>query len=242
MVGRRLDGAVVSVRGALTVAAVEFSKLIGQLKIRITLTACIVSPFVFAAAMAVQSALPEDTLFGRSVKDSGFAIPLVILGFAALWVFPALTSVVGGDMFSAEDRYATWATVLTRSRSRAEVFGGKIVDGVRLLPRRRDVSRRQQPGCWNARHRCSAGGQSVRHPPFTRRSAAHCRAGLGSVVPPSAFTALSLLVSVATRSSAAGIGLPVLIGLAMQGLAFIDGRSPSGICSSCQRSAPGTGF
>ena len=38
-----------------------------------------------------------------------------------------LTSVVGGDLFSAEDRYGTWKTVLTRSRSRAEVFAGKVL-------------------------------------------------------------------------------------------------------------------
>ena len=54
-------------------------------------------------------------------------MPLVVLGFAALWAFPVLTSVVGGDLFSAEDRYGTWATVLTRSRSRAEVFAGKVL-------------------------------------------------------------------------------------------------------------------
>ena len=77
--------------------------------------------------MRVQSSVPEDTLFGRSVKESGFASPLVVLGFAALWVFPVLTSVVGGDLFSAEDRYGTWTTVLTRSRSRAEVFAGKVL-------------------------------------------------------------------------------------------------------------------
>ena len=40
------------------------------------------------------------------------------------------------------------------------------------------------------------------------------------------FTALAVLLSIATRSSAAGIGLPVLIGLAMQLYAFIDGPEP----------------
>src|SRR6185295_10166450 len=88
---------------------------------------CVASPFAFAAAMRLQSTLPEDTLFGRSVKESGFASPLVVLGFAALWAFPVLSSVVGGDLFSAEDRYGTWTTLLTRSRSRAEMFAGKVL-------------------------------------------------------------------------------------------------------------------
>ena len=208
----------------LTVAAVEFSKLIGQLKVRIALMVCVAGPFVFAAAMAAQSALPEDTLFGRGAKDSGFAIPLVVLGFAALWVFPALTSVVGGDLFSAEDRYGTWATVLTRSRSRAEVFGGKVLTafGFSLVAF----------ACL-AVSSVAAGLLVIGVQPMINLSGimlspadAFDRVVLAwaSVLPPVfGFTALSVLLSVATRSSAAGIGLPVLIGLTMQGYAFIDG-------------------
>src|SRR5262245_3168222 len=77
--------------------------------------------------MRVQSAVPADTLFGRAVRESGFATPLVVLGFAALWVFPVVASVAGGDLFSSEDRYGTWPTILTRARSRAEVFSGKVL-------------------------------------------------------------------------------------------------------------------
>ena len=75
--------------------------------------------------MRVQSSVPTDTLFGRTVGESGFAVPLVVLGFAALWVFPVLASIVSGDLFSSEDRYGTWTTVLTRSRSRGELFAGR---------------------------------------------------------------------------------------------------------------------
>jgi ABC-2 type transport system permease protein len=45
-----------------------------------------------------------------------------------------------------------------------------------------------------------------------------------SVLPPAfGFTGLAILLSVATRSSAAGISLPVVVGLTMQLLAFLDG-------------------
>jgi ABC-2 type transport system permease protein len=44
------------------------------------------------------------------------------------------------------------------------------------------------------------------------------------VLPPVfALTAVAMLVSIVTRSSAAGIGVPVLIALVMQLLALIDG-------------------
>ncbi len=79
------------------VCAAECFKIIRQLKTRATLAACVAGPFAFAAVIRLQSSLPEDTLFGRSVKDSGFALPLVILGFAALWAFPVLSSMVSGD-------------------------------------------------------------------------------------------------------------------------------------------------
>ena len=47
---------------------------------------------------------------------------------------------------------------------------------------------------------------------------------LNASLPPAlAFTALAVVLSVATRSSIAGIGLPVLAGLTMQLLAFVDG-------------------
>jgi len=213
-----------SVHGLLSVADTERAKLAKQLKVRLVLLACVVAPFGFAAAMRVQDSLPEDTLFGRAVKDSGFALPLVILGFAAFWAFPAMTSVVGGDMFSAEDRYGTWSTLLTRSRSRREVFAGKVlvassfsVIAVMVL----------------AAASMAAGVLVLGVQPLVDLSGVERRpveaalrvvVAWGSVLPPAmAFTAVAALVSVATRSSAAGIGLPVLAGLALQLGAMLDG-------------------
>ena len=205
-----LGGGLVSIRGVRAVAGVECSKLAAQFKARIVLAACALGPFAFAAAMRVQSSLPTDTLFGRAVKESGFAVSLVVLGFAALWAFPVLTSVVGGDLFSAEDRYGTWSTVLTRSRSRAEVFAGKVLDGDGLLPARRGRAGGEQRGGRNARRRARplidlSGALLAPAQALTRVALAWA-----SVLPPAfGFTALAVLLSVATRSSAAGIGLPV---------------------------------
>jgi ABC-2 type transport system permease protein len=214
----------VSLRGLLAVVGVECSKLKAQPKARVVLAACVASPFVFAAAMRVQTTLPEDTLFGRSVKESGFATPLVVLGFAALWAFPVVTSVVGGDLFSAEDRYGTWKTVLTRSRSRAEVFAGKVLTALgfsSLAVAALAVSS------------VAAGVLVIGPQPLINLSGAVLspsqalvRVALAwvSVLPAAlGFTAMAVLLSVITRSSAAGIGLPVLAGLAMQGYALVDG-------------------
>jgi ABC-2 type transport system permease protein len=213
----------VSLSGALIVAGVECSKLAAQVKVRILLAVCLVAPFGFAVAMRVQSSLPVDTLFGRAVKESGFAIAMVVLGFAALWAFPAMASVVGGDLFSAEDRYGTWKTVLTRSRSRSEVFAGKALTALGFS----SVALALLAASSLAAGLLVIGGQPVIDltgalvPPD--QALTRVALSWASVLPAAlAFTALATLLSVVTRSSAAGIGLPVVLGLTMQLVAFID--------------------
>ena len=210
--------------GIWSVMCVEWLKLAAQVKARLVLAACVAGPFLFAVAMRVQSSVPADTLFGRAVTESGAAVPLVVLGFAGLWVFPVVASVVGGDLFSAEDRYGTWATLLTRSRTRAEVFTGKVLTalGFSLLA----------VGAL-ALSSVAAGLLVIGDQPLVDLSgvlqpSTHAlgRAALAwaSVLPAAAgFTALALLVSVATRSSTAGIGLPVFVALTMQMYAMVDG-------------------
>jgi ABC-2 type transport system permease protein len=214
----------VSVRGALSVTGVEWSKLAAQLKVRVAVVACAAGPFVFAAAIRVQGSLPTDTLFGRSLADSGLAVPLVVLGFSALWAFPVLASIVGGDVFSAEDRYGTWTTMLTRSRSRAEVFGGKVLAAL----------------CFSTLAVATLAASSVaagvlvigRQPVIDlsgilrqpREALFRVMLAWMSVLPPTfGFTGLAVLTSIATRHTAAGIGLPVIAGLLMQLAALIDG-------------------
>src|SRR5262249_26044300 len=113
--------------GPLEVVRVELAKLFAQLPVRVVATVCLLAPFAFAAVLRVQSAVPADTLFGRWVHVSGFALPLVVLGFAGSWGFPVLAGLVAGDVFSGEDRHDTWKTLLTRSCGRRSIFVGKTV-------------------------------------------------------------------------------------------------------------------
>ena len=213
-----------SVQGVATVAGVECAKLARQAKVQVVLVACAIGPFAFAAALRVQSSMPEDTLYGRAVKESGFALSLVVLGFAALWVLPLLTSVVGGDVFSADDRFGTWKTVLTRSRSRSEVFAGKVTAALSFSVIALAVL---------AASSVAAGVFVIGSGPLVSLtgtllppSRALTRVALAwtSVLPPMiGLTALAVALSVATRNSAAGIGLPVVVALTMQLYALIDG-------------------
>ena len=217
-----VDGAL-SARGVGAVVRVESAKLIAQIKVWAVLATCLAGPFAFVAAMKVQSSVPEDTLFGRWVKASGFAVPLVVLGFAAAWAFPVLTSVVSGDLFSAEDRYGTWPTVLTRSRTHREVFLGKVATAllfsltlVSMLAASSTIA-----GMLVIGRQPLLGLSGTLLPPGSALlRVAEAWASMGP--PAMAFAALAVLVSVATRSSAAGIALPVVLGFAMELVGLVN--------------------
>jgi ABC-2 type transport system permease protein len=113
--------------GVGAVYRVELVKITSQLLPRLAAAVCLIGPFAFAVFMNTQSSFPGDTLFGRWIHTSGFAIPFVTLGFAGIAGFPLLASVVAGDIFSSEDGHGTWKTVLTRSCTRSDFFAGKCL-------------------------------------------------------------------------------------------------------------------
>ena len=113
--------------GVGAVYRVEITKIRAQLLPRAAAVICLIAPFAFAVFINTQSSVPADSLFGRWVQSSGFAIPFVLLGFAGIAGFPLIASVVAGDIFASEDRQSTWKTVLTRSCSRGQVFVGKTL-------------------------------------------------------------------------------------------------------------------
>ena len=77
--------------GMSAVYRVELTKVSAQLLPRLAAVVCLLGPFVFALVMRSQASTPADTLFGRWVTSSGFALPFVVLGFAGIAGFPLLT-------------------------------------------------------------------------------------------------------------------------------------------------------
>ena len=87
-------------------------------------------PVIFVTALAIRNGEPRDVAFGRYVHDTGLAIPLVLLLFGSVWLFPLITALVAGDIVAAEDRDRTLKTILTRSVERQQVFAGKALAAV----------------------------------------------------------------------------------------------------------------
>ena len=111
----------------LTIYFWELRKLRAQKRTYLGLGAAAVVPIIFAVALATQSGQPNDVAFGRYLHDTGLAVPLVLLLFGSVWLFPLITALVAGDIVAAEDRHETLKTIFTRSVERHQIFVGKAL-------------------------------------------------------------------------------------------------------------------
>ncbi len=202
----------------------ELEKLTAQFRTRLAVVVAVLGPAVFAIGLRFATDVPADTLFGRWVADTGYALPLVVLSFAGTWGFPLLVCLVAGDIFSAEDHYRTWTTILTRSVGRRHVFAGKVcaaatyaVAVVELLAVSSVLSGLVSVG---SKPLVGLSG-NVLEP---GRAATLVVVGWLSVLPAVlSFAALGVLVSIATRNSLAGILVPTVVGLITQLLSLVGG-------------------
>jgi ABC-2 type transport system permease protein len=113
--------------GVATVYRWELRKLRSQKRTYLGLGAAAAVPIIFVTATSLRGGGPNDVPFGRYIHDTGLAIPLVLLLFGAIWMFPLITALVAGDIFASEDHNGTLKTVLTRSLERWQIFAGKAL-------------------------------------------------------------------------------------------------------------------
>jgi ABC-2 type transport system permease protein len=105
----------------------ELAKLRAQKRTYLGLGAAALVPVIFVVVLVLQSGGPNDVPLGRYIRDTGLAVPFVVLFFMSIWGFPLITALVAGDIVAAEHHNGTLKTILTRSRERGEVFAGKAL-------------------------------------------------------------------------------------------------------------------
>ncbi|HEY2217754.1 MAG TPA: ABC transporter permease [Gaiellaceae bacterium] len=104
----------------------ELRKLRAQKRTYLGLGGAMLVPIAFVVALAAQNgAGPNDIPLGRALRDTGLAVPFVVLFFMSIWGLPLVTALVAGDIVASESHNGTLKTILTRSRDRGEVFAGK---------------------------------------------------------------------------------------------------------------------
>ena len=105
----------------------ELVKLLAQKRTYLGLGAAMLVPLVFVIVLVLQTGGPNDVPLGRYIRETGLAVPFVVLFFMSIWGFPLITALVAGDIVAAETHNGTLKTILTRSRERGEVFAGKVL-------------------------------------------------------------------------------------------------------------------
>jgi ABC-2 type transport system permease protein len=114
--------------GVATVYRWELFKLRYQKRTYLGLGAAAVVPIIFVLAIHFR---PDrgggDFAFSSYLTRTGLAVPLVILLFGAVWMFPLITALVAGDIFASEDHNGTLKTIFTRSLERGQIFAGKTL-------------------------------------------------------------------------------------------------------------------
>jgi ABC-2 type transport system permease protein len=115
--------------GIGTVYRWELTKLRYQKRTYLGLGAAAIVPIIFVAAIHFRHDRHGggDFAFASYLTRSGLVVPLVILLFGAVWLFPLITALVAGDIFASEDHNGTLKTVLTRSLERHQIFAGKAL-------------------------------------------------------------------------------------------------------------------
>jgi ABC-2 type transport system permease protein len=114
--------------GVATVYRWELFKLRYQKRTYLGLGAATIVPIIFVLAIHFR---PDrrggDFAFSSYLTRTGLAVPLVILLFGAVWMFPLITALVAGDIFASEDHNGTLKTIFTRSLERGQIFAGKAL-------------------------------------------------------------------------------------------------------------------
>jgi ABC-2 type transport system permease protein len=212
--------------GVGTIYAWELRKLRAQKRTYIGLGAAVLVPLVFIFALLTSNGGPEEIPFGRYVRDSGLAIPLVSMFFGSIWFFPLVTALVSGDIVAAEDGNGTLKTILTRSAERWQIFAAKVLAA---------LSYTFAALLLYLLIGLVIGGLVYGFNPLVSLSGTHISVGRGLALtaagglayflPMIAVASIALLLSTLSRNSAAAVVGTLMISLIMQLLGAINALS-----------------
>jgi ABC-2 type transport system permease protein len=203
----------------------ELRKLIVQKRTYIGLGAALAVPLIFIAALSLggDNGGPDDVPFGRYVRESGLAVPLVLMFFGSIWLFPLITALVAGDIVAAEDNNGTLKTILTRSVERWHIFLGKTLAAFTYaflaLVMFLVVGLVVGGLIWGFNPLISLSGT---HISVGRGLVLLGAGGLAYFLPVMAMAAIALLLSTVTHNSAAAVVGTLMASLIMQLLGVIN--------------------
>jgi ABC-2 type transport system permease protein len=211
--------------GVLTVYRWELVKLRYLKRTYLGVAAAVIVPVLFVVGTAARGGEgPRDVGFGAYIHKSGLSIPLIIMLFGAIWLFPLMVSLVAGDIFASEDHNGTLKTILTRSLGRQQIFSGKTLAAITygFAVTVLSITTAVIAGCIESGFNPlqSLSGTIVSAP----KALGLVYAALAVyLVPMAAVMSIGLLLSAVTRNSAAAVVGTLMFSILLQLLAIIPG-------------------
>jgi ABC-2 type transport system permease protein len=114
----------------LMVCRWELRKLVSQKRTYLGLGLAILFPLIFVVFENLHQQHAHNgnlSIIAAQITQSGFATPVLTLEFLSLFMLPLIAALVAGDIVAAEDGNGTLKTILTRSVDRGQVFAAKAL-------------------------------------------------------------------------------------------------------------------
>jgi ABC-2 type transport system permease protein len=202
----------------------ELLKLLAQKRTYLGLSVAVLVPLIFTFVLIFKPGGPNDIPLGRYIRETGLALPFVVLFFMSIWAFPLITALVAGDIVASESHNGTLKTILTRSRNRGEIYAAKVLATLTytavVVLAMGAVAVIAASIEWGFNPLTSLSGTTV--------SAGHALGLLGASLaiyawPMAAIAAFGLFLSTVTRNSAAAVVGTLMWALFMQLLGVLPG-------------------
>lgn len=202
----------------------ELLKLLAQKRTYLGLGVAVIVPLIFTFVLIFKSGGPNDIPLGRYIRQTGLALPFVVLFFMSIWAFPLITALVAGDIVASESHNGTLKTILTRSCNRGQIYAGKVLAAftytAAALVAMGTVAVVAASIEWGFNPLTSLSGTTI--------SAGHALGLLGASLaiyawPMAAIAAFGLFLSTITRNSAAAVVGTLMWALFMQLLGVLPG-------------------
>jgi ABC-2 type transport system permease protein len=116
----------------LSVYRWELRKLVSQKRTYMGLALVVALPLFFVIFQDVhqRGGHGNGNIFAAQITQSGLATPVLMLLFLSAFLLPVVASLVAGDIVANEDGNGTLKTILTRSVDRGQVFAAKALAAI----------------------------------------------------------------------------------------------------------------
>ena len=201
----------------------ELRKLVSQKRTYLGLALVVILPLFFVVFQNVHQRQDRgaENIFAAQITQSGLATPVLMLLFLSVFMLPLAASLVAGDIVAAEDGNGTLKTILTRSVNRGQVFAAKALAAITYATiavfLSAAVATAAGVASWGFRSVRTFSGSVVSAPEALLLVFA---ANAIYLIPLLSVAAIGVLLSTATRNSAAAvvgtIGLVILLFIVAQ--------------------------